>query len=203
MPHARLVADTLDAKDDVVGVFLQGVIHRRLEVGLRPVVVDAQPAAHVQVANVAADTAELGIDAGCLVQGILHVADVGDLAAQVKVHQLQTIGQIALLEVIERLEHLGHGEPKFGAIPGARFPAPRPARGQLDAHADHRPDAQLLSVTDDGFELGKLFDDRDDVLADFAGQDRHLDEFIVLEAVADDRRTQAVGERQDSEKLRL
>ena len=50
------------------------------------------------------------------------------------------------------------------------------------------PDVQLLGVADDQLQLGELLDDRDDVLADLAGQHRHLDELVVLEAVADDRR---------------
>ena len=48
--HAGLVADALDAEDHVVGVLLQRVVDRRLEVGLRAVVVDAQAAADVEVA---------------------------------------------------------------------------------------------------------------------------------------------------------
>ena len=43
------VADLLHREDDVVGVLLQGVVHRRGEVGLRAVVVDAQAAADVEV----------------------------------------------------------------------------------------------------------------------------------------------------------
>ena len=44
-----LVADVLDPEDDVVGVFLERVVDRRDEVGLRAVVVDAQAAADVEV----------------------------------------------------------------------------------------------------------------------------------------------------------
>ncbi len=87
-----LVADALDAEDDVVGVFLQGVVDRRLEIGLRAVVVDAEAAADVEVANAGADAVQLDVDAGRLGQGVLDVADVGDLAAQVEVDQLQAVG---------------------------------------------------------------------------------------------------------------
>jgi hypothetical protein len=53
------------------------------------------------------------------------------------------------------------------------------------------------------FELGELFDHRNDVLAELAGENHHLDEFVVLEAVADDRRFVSVGEREDGEQFRF
>jgi hypothetical protein len=42
-------------------------------------------------------------------------------------------------------------------------------------------------------QLGVFFDHRDDLAADLLRQHRHLDVFVVLEAVADDRRV-VVGE---------
>ena len=46
---------------------------------------------------------QLDVDAGRLGQGVLDVADVGDLAAEVEVDQLQAVGHAALLQVLERL----------------------------------------------------------------------------------------------------
>ena len=134
--HAGLVADALDAEDDVVGVFLQRVIDRRFEVGLRAVVVDAQAAADVEVLDAGADAVQLDVDAGRLGQGVLDVADVGDLAAEVEVDQLQAVGHVALLEVLERLQHLGQRQAELGAEAGAGPPPAAPRGGQLDAHAD-------------------------------------------------------------------
>ena len=102
-----LVADALDAEDDVVGVFLEGVVDRRHEVGLRAVVVDAQAAADVEVLDAGADAVQLDVDPGRLGQGRLDVADVGDLAAEVEVDELKAVGHVALLEVLERFEDLG------------------------------------------------------------------------------------------------
>ena len=53
------------------------------------------------------------------------------------------------------------------------------------------------------FQLGELLDDRDDLLADLAGEHGHLDELVVLEAVADDRRVQAVGQGQHGQQFGL
>ena len=43
-----------------------------------------------------ADAVQLDVDAGRLGERVLDVADVGDLAAQVEVHQLQAVGHAAL-----------------------------------------------------------------------------------------------------------
>ena len=100
-------------------------------------------------------------------------------------------------------ENLGEGQAEFRAEPGTRFPAAGAAGRQLGADADHRPDLQLLGVADDRLQLGELLDHGDDLLADLAGQHGHLDELVVLEAVADDRRVHAVGQRQHRQQLRL
>src|SRR5262249_53783745 len=123
--------------------------------------------------------------------------------AEVEVQQLQAVGHAALLEVVDGLKHLGQGQAELAAEAGAVLPAAGAPRGQLDAHADDRPHLPLLGVADQGLQLGELLDDGDDVLADLAGQDGHLDELVVLEAVADDRRLQAVGHGQDGEQLGL
>ena len=87
--HAGGVADLLQAEHDVVGVLLHGVVHRRGEVGLRAVVVDAQAAADVEVLQRRAQLHALDVEAARLAQRVLDRADGGDLAAQVEVQQLE------------------------------------------------------------------------------------------------------------------
>ena len=50
-------------------------------------VVDAQAAADVEVLDAQPHLAQLGVDAGPLVDGVLHGADVGELAADVEVEE--------------------------------------------------------------------------------------------------------------------
>src|SRR5262249_51115588 len=162
--HAGLVADALDAEHHVVGVFLQGVVDRRLEVGLRAVVVDAQAAADVQVADPGADPGQLDVNPRRLGQGALDAADVGDLAAEVEVDQLEAVGHVLLFQVLQGFEDLGQGQAELGAEAGTVAPAAGAPGRQLDAHAQHRPDVQLLGVADQGFQLGELLDDGNDLL---------------------------------------
>ena len=202
MFDARIVAHRLDVIDDVVGVFLQRVVHGRLEVRLRTVVVHAETAADVQVLQARALLGELAVDARRLVQGVLDDPDVGDLAAEMEVEQLEAVFHPALLQLVEPAQDFGDGQAELRAVAAGRLPAARAARRQLDAHADVRPHADLFGVLQDELELGVFLDDRDDQAAHLLGQHRHLDELGVLEAVADDRHV-VFGERDDRQQLGL
>ena len=185
--HAGLVADLLQVVHHVVGVLLQRVVHARLEVGLRAVVVDAEPAADVHVLEPGARLVQLAVDARRLDQRALDDADVGDLAAEVEVQQLEAVGHAARLQLLEPAHDLGDRQAELRAVAARTLPPAAAAGRELDAEADLRPHADLLGVLEDQAELGVLLDDGDDVAPDLLGQHRHLDELGVLEAVADDR----------------
>jgi hypothetical protein len=185
---ARVVAHRLDVIDDVVGVLLERVVHARLEVGLRPVVVHAQAAAHVDELEAGAFLHQFRVDARRLVERALDDADVRDLAAEVEVQELEAVLHAVGLEFLQTLADLGDREAELRAVPARRLPAAAATRGQLHAHADLRPHADLLRVLENQAELRVLLDDRDDLAAHLERQHRHLDELGVLEAVADDRR---------------
>ncbi len=105
-------------------------------------------------------------------------------------------------QLIERAQRFGDGQAELRAVSARRFPASRAAAGELDAQADHRPHADARGMLQDQVELGVFFDHRDDLAADFLGQHDHLDVFVVLEAVADDRRL-VVGDGQHRQQLGL
>ncbi len=89
--HARLVAYRLNVIDDVVGVLLERVVHARFEVRLRAVVVHSKPAADVDVLEAGAELGQLRVDARGLVECALDDPDVGDLAAEMEVEQLEAV----------------------------------------------------------------------------------------------------------------
>ena len=102
----------------------------------------------------------------------------------------------------EAAQHLGDGQAELRAVAAGSLPAAAAAGRELHAHADLRPDADLLGVLQDQPELGVFLDHRDDVPPDLLGEHRHLDELGVLEAVTDDRRV-VVGLRGHGQQLRL
>ena len=111
------VADIGHVVDDVVGVFLEGVVHGRLEVRLRAVVVHAQTAADVHELQPGALLGELAVDARGLVERALDDADVRDLAAEVEVEQLETVFHAALLQFLEAAQDFGHRQAELRPEP--------------------------------------------------------------------------------------
>src|SRR6185503_1168276 len=202
--HVGVVADVHHPVNDVAGVLAQRVVHRRLEVALAAVVVDAQAAADVEVAQAGAHAGELDVDVGELVDAVLDVLDVVDLAAHVAVQQLEAARHAALLEVLHGVDHLGDGETELAAVAGRLAPAAGTGGGELDAHAEARLDAVALTVLGDEQQLGEALDDWDDVAAELSRQHGALDVLVVLEAVADDRAlAAAVRDRQRRQQLGL
>ena len=202
MLDAGIVAHRLDVVDDVVGVLLERVVDARLEIGLRAVVVDAEAAADVEVLETGSGLDELGIDARRLVEGALDDADVRNLAAEVEVQELEAVLHPEHLELLEPAQDLGDGQAELGPEAPRPLPATAAPSGELDAHPDLRPHADLFGVFQDQSKLGVFLDDRDDRAPDFLGEHGHLDELGVLEAVADDRRV-VIGLRGHGQQLRL
>src|SRR4051812_15729052 len=111
-----------------------------------------------------------------------------------EVNQLQAIFNAALLEKLECFEGLGQAQTELGAKAGTVAPSAGAASRQLDANADHGTNIELLRVTSDQLQLAELFDHGNDQFAHFASKDGHFDKFVILEAVANDRRFTAIGE---------
>src|SRR6185312_13990597 len=187
----------------VVGVLLHRVVHRRLEVRLRPVVVDAEAAADVEVLERRAHLVQLDEEAPRLAHRVLERSNRRDLRAEVEVQELERSEQVVLLQKVDGLDHLARREAELRAIAARRLPAPRAARRQLGAHADARPHAHALGDVGDELELGGLLDDEDDGAPELRRQQRRLDVLLVLVAVADDERVFVVEHGHDGEQLRL
>ena len=198
-----LVAGLLDRGDDVVGVLLHGVVHRRVEVGLRAVVVDAEPAADVDEARRRAHLVQADEDAAGLAQRVLVRADGGDLRADVEVQQLEAVEHALGAQQVDRLDDLDRGEAELRAVAGRLDPLAGALGGQAGAHADVRPDAELARGPDDEIDLAEAVDDDDRRAPEALRQQGGLDVGAVLVAVADDQRAGRVEKRQRDEQLGL
>ena len=80
------------------------------------------------------------------VDGILHPANVLQLAARVAVNQLQAVEHVALLQQGVQLENLADEQAEFGLLAGGFAPSSGAFAGKLDAHAYLGPYAVLFSV---------------------------------------------------------
>ena len=99
----RFVADILDVIDDVIRVFLERVVDARFEIRLRAIAVNAKAAADVQILQVGgAHMPEFRRRRGRVSPPRFHLANIRDLAAEVEVEELQTIGHAPEFQLFER-----------------------------------------------------------------------------------------------------
>ena len=91
MGHALFIAHGHDLVDHVGRVLLQRVVHGELKAGLAAVVIDAQPAANIDVLHSRAGLGQLRIDAREFIDPLIHLTNVMNLAAHVAMQKLQAI----------------------------------------------------------------------------------------------------------------
>ncbi len=179
------------------------IVHRRGEVRLRAVVVDAETAAGVEVLQRRAHLGDLDVEAPRLAQRVLHGADGGDLAAEVEVQELEAAQEVVGAQEADRLHHLARRQAELRPVAARSLPPARPLGGQLDADPDARPDAELLGRVGDELQLRELLDDDENRTAELRGGERGLDVLLVLVPVADDEGFLVVEHGHDGEQLRL
>src|SRR5690606_17484449 len=170
------------------GVLLNGVVHGVHPGAAGAVVVDGEPAADVdRVEPGGAEADEFRVDVGELGDGVLELADVAELAADVEVDEAEAVGHARGLELVGRAEDLADVQAELGAHAAGAGPLAGAARGGLDADADLRAHAVALALLEDQVELVLALDDGGDVAPELVREDARLDVLVVLEAVADDR----------------
>src|SRR5206468_1644451 len=119
--------------------FLERVIDRGFEVSLRAIVVNAKAAADVEQANAAANACQLDIDPRRLGQGVLDAANVRNLAAEMEMHELQAVGQVPLLQVLERFQTVRLGQHGQQFRLGAGFQPKIEGPAEIQNLLDHVP----------------------------------------------------------------
>ena len=201
--HVFLLADRLDRVDDVVGVLLYGVVHRRVERGLRTVVVDAQAAAQVQVANRNAERPQLRVHPARFADGVLDFSDVGDLRADVEVQHHHRVEHAPPLQDLDRLEHLRSRQAELRRLAAGLRPLSGAARVQLHAHPQERLHPTLPGDLQDPIELRDFFEDQHDLLLHPDAVQGHADQGVVLVSVADDERVGGEVRADRGEQLRF
>ncbi len=91
LARAHLAAGLDHLEHHLRRVLLERVVGRRRVRRARAVVVDADAAAEVEVAQLRRQLLQLGVDAGALADGRLDALDLGDLRADVEVQQRQLL----------------------------------------------------------------------------------------------------------------
>src|SRR3954462_2118776 len=97
MRDAFGVADVHDIPDDVVGVFLERVVRRAVEVAPRTVVIDAEATADIQVTELMPELAKLRVIARGFAHGAFDRGNVRDLGADMEMNELEAMAEARCL----------------------------------------------------------------------------------------------------------
>ena len=203
MRQVFLFADFIQMVDHVIGVFLHRIVGAGSERGAGAVVIHPQPAADVDVFDIASLLHQFGVVAADFLEAGFDPADVGDLASQMKMDQADAILDVLLLGNFQSFHQFDRAQAEFGVFAAGGSPAARSGADQLDAQADVRPDVEFLGDADDGFQFRQPFDHDEYFFAQLLTHQRQPDERFVLVAVADQQGFRIVHDGEDGMQFRF
>ena len=175
--------------DGIVHILLNGIVdaiatHRRM----CSVIVHAQSSPDIHKTDVVTTLAELGIELGDFLHGGLDAPDVGHLASDVEMDELEAIGQPLTFQQGQGIHQFARIETKLAGISSRLFPFPASRTGQLDADADIGADIHPLGEVGQDTEFHHLLYHDENLTSHFLGKQGQLDIAFVLVSVADDER---------------
>src|SRR5256714_3378262 len=97
MGYALGVANIHDVPNDVIGVFLERIIGRAIEVTPRTVVVDPKSSTDVEITQLVAKLAKLGVIARRLPDRAFYRRDIRHLRADMKMNELEAMAEAGCL----------------------------------------------------------------------------------------------------------
>src|SRR5690349_17765209 len=197
------VADVTDVINDIVRVFLQGVIGRAVERRPAAVIIDTQAAANINVFDGKAHLVKFGVETRRLLDRFFDSEDVRHLRADVKMNQLETVCEVLRLEQGRGGKQFNGAQTELCIFSRAFRPFAGTFAEQAGTDANEGFDAKLARDADDLLKLLQLFHDHDHLLAQFDPHQRHADEVRVLVAVADDQAVRIGLEGESGKQLRL
>ena len=169
MRHAFGIADVHDVPDDVVGVFLERIIGRAIEIAARAIVIDAESAADIEITELVSELGQLRVIARRFAHGAFDRARCRAPASR---HGNEPASDNArgprAFNISLAATRLVVSRPNFAFSP----PLVRPFAGafavQTHANSDVRFDADFLCGANGLLELLEFLDDDDDRLAELA-----------------------------------
>src|SRR5438270_1689784 len=93
MRDALGIAHVHDVPDNVVGVFLEGIIGGAVEIAARSVVIYAQSTANIEITEVVTKLSQFGVIARGFTHRAFDRGNIRDLRADMKMNQLEAMGE--------------------------------------------------------------------------------------------------------------
>ena len=117
--------------------------------------------------------------------------------------EAEAVEHLLFLQMVDELHELCGVQAEDAAVAAGFGPLAAGARGELHADADHGLDLELAAAFDDHVELAGHLDDEDAPVSEHGGEQREVDELLVLVAIADHARLRVVERAERGDQLRL
>jgi len=189
--------------DHVVGILPRRVVHAGVPRGAGSVVVHPQAPAHIHMGQFESEVPDFRIVAADLLQAGAHHPDVGDLAAQVEVDQLEQVLQPVRGQAIEEAHELDGPESELGCLPAALGPSSGALGGELDADAEGRDHPHLSRHGQNRVEFRHRLEHDEHTMTQALSHEGQSHELLVLVSIAHNHMIGALSQPQNGLQLRL
>src|SRR6266700_5848852 len=104
--HDRGMRDTFgiayvhDVPNDVVSIFLEGIIGGTVEIAARAIVIDAETSAYIEITELVAQFSELGVIAGRFPHGALDRRDIWHLRSDMEMNKFEAMRQTGVFQYL-------------------------------------------------------------------------------------------------------
>ncbi len=107
------LADFVDGINDIVGELLHAVVDAAIRCRAAAVVIDAQPAADIEIFYRESHFVDFGIDTRGFFDGVLDPADIGNLRSDVEVQHFELARQILVGSQLQAIQQLDGVDAEF------------------------------------------------------------------------------------------
>ena len=122
MRNRLRVADFLHCVNDVAHILIERVVHRAVEGRAGTIVIHAETAADIEVAEFVAHFGELRVEAGSFADCAFDGADVGHLGSYMEMHELEAVAESGGMEHVTGFNEVSGGEAELGILAAASGP---------------------------------------------------------------------------------
>ena len=130
--------------DNVVGVFIEAVVHRTVGLRTSTFIIHAQTSADVEALNIDAQLVQFHIETRGFTNACRDIANIRHLRTEVEVQQLQAVETPGFTQRFNQLQYLSRRQAKLRFFPAGGLPFTRALRSQTCTHAQTRNDIQTF-----------------------------------------------------------
>src|SRR6266480_6567873 len=162
------ITNVHDAPDDVVGVFLERIICRAIEIAARTIVIDAKPAADIQISKLMPELRNLCVITGAFTHSPLDGRNVRYLRTDVEMDEFKTMCEAGRFQHFARGNETCRIETELRVLTATRSPLSSSFAVKAHSNSDVRFHADFLCCADCLLELFEFLGNDDHLLTELA-----------------------------------